>query len=100
MAYAVSYEVPGNEEIYGKVKAEIGNDRPQGLIVHLVVQREAGLQHIEVWESEESWVRFRDEEAQPAVNRFLKSIGFDDPAPAPAEEEIQVVDVMLGQAKT
>ena len=100
MAYAVSYEVPGNEEIYGKVKAEIGNDRPQGLIVHLVVQREAGLQHIEVWESEESWVRFRDEEAQPAVNRFLKSFGFDDPAPAPAEEEIQVVDVMLGQAKT
>ena len=99
MTYAVSYEVPGNEEIYEKVKAEIGNDRPEGLVVHLVVQREAGLQHIEVWETEDSWVKFRDEEAQPAVNRFLKSIGFDEPPPAPAEEELQVIDVMLGQAK-
>lgn len=100
MAYSVSYTVPGNEEIYAKVKAEIGNDQPQGLIVHLVVQQEAGLKHIEVWDSEESWVKFRDEEAQPAVNRFLKSIGFDEPPPAPPEEELQVIDVMLGQAKT
>lgn len=97
MPYAVSYEVPGNEEIYAKVKSEIGNDRPQGLIVHLVVQRDAGLQHVEVWESKDRWVRFRDEEVQPAVGRFLKSIGFDEAPPPSEEEELHVIDVMLGK---
>lgn len=67
MPDAVEYEVPGDEQIYDRVKAAIGQAGSEGLIVHLVVKNPSGLRHVEVWESKESWERFRDEEVQPAV---------------------------------
>lgn len=94
--YATSYEVPADEQIYGRVKSEIGSEQAKGLIVHLVVKSDHGLRHIGVWESEADWERFRDERVRPAVGRVLAAAGFTNPPPAPPEQELQVVDVVTG----
>ena len=96
MAYALEYEVPATTDIYARVKAEIGDDLPQGMVSHLVVQQEHGLRHITVWESKEDWERFRDGRLQPAVGRVLVAAGTSAPPPAPPTQELQVVDVLTG----
>lgn len=96
MAYAVEYEVPGNEQIYAKVKAEIGEETPDGMVVHFVVKSEGGLRHFEVWDSQQDWERFRDERVDPAVGKVLASLGFEGERPTPHEQVMEVVDVWTG----
>ncbi len=94
MAYACSYEVPADEQIYQRVKAEIGEAPPPGLVLHLVVKADPGLRHIGVWESQADWERFRDERVEPAVGKVLTAAGLSHLPPPPVVEEMQVVDVI------
>jgi hypothetical protein len=34
MSYAFYYDVPGTEELYRRIKAEIGDEPPKGQVVH------------------------------------------------------------------
>jgi hypothetical protein len=76
------------------VKAEIGEQHPQGLLVQLVVKPEAGgLRHIFVWESKEDWDHFQTNHVEPAVNKVLSDMGIASPRPpAPAVEEMVLID--------
>jgi len=94
MSFACSYEVPADEQLYRRVKSEIGEEQPSGLIVHLVVKSEGGLRHIGVWESEDHWARFRDGRVRPAVGRVLAAAGIPDAPPPPDEQVLDVVDVL------
>ena len=96
MPYACSYEVPADEQTYQRVKTEIGDDAPAGLVLHLVVRSDRGLRHIGVWESQADWERFRRERVEPAVGKVLRAAGVTQPPPRPVEHELQVVDVMTG----
>ena len=96
MPYACSYKVPADEHLYRKVKSEIGEEAPKGLVVHLVVESEGGLRHIGVWDTRSDWERFRDERIQPAVGKVLTAAGFSQLPPRPVEEEMAVVDVVIG----
>ena len=42
MPYALEFEVPGNEALYERVKSEIGDEQPAGLLVHMVVKTSRG----------------------------------------------------------
>jgi hypothetical protein len=95
MSYAFFYDAPGDERIYGKVKAEIGQEQPKGLLVQLVTKRhEGGLRHLNVWESKEEWERFREERVEPALAKVLAGIGVAEPPPRPPVDELDVVDVI------
>ena len=94
--YATSYEVPADEQLYRRVKSEIGDDRAPGMVVHLVIKSDHGLRHIGVWESQADWERFRNERVGPAVGRVLDAAGVTERPPAPVEQELQVVDVLTG----
>ena len=95
MAYGCIYEVPGDEHMYAKVKAEIGEDQPQGLIAQLVSKLETGgLRHITVWESKEQWERFQAERVGPAVGKVLAGMGISEPPGCPAVTEMELVDVI------
>lgn len=96
MAYAFSYDVPGNEAMYAKIRALIGDDPPKGLVVHLAFKTDQGIRHIGVWDSEEVWQRFHDERSQPAVNKVLAQAGFGGSAPEPPLDVLELVDVWLG----
>jgi hypothetical protein len=95
MAYAFFYDVPGDERMYGQVKAEIGEARPDGLIFQLVTKRhEGGLRHINVWDSKEDWLRFQEARVGPAVAKVLSRIGVTEAPPPPRVEEMDLVDVV------
>ena len=96
MAYAFQYDVPADEEFYRRVAAEIGADRPKGVITHLVVKCDGGLRHIGVWESKEDWERFRSERVGPALEKVFAAFGVADPPPPPPEQELDLVDALLG----
>lgn len=96
MVYGVEYEVPGDAELYGQVKTAIGDDHPDGLLVHLVVKTAAGLRHTEVWTSIEQQGRFHRERVEPAVHAVLTSLGFTEAPPEPATAELVLVDVVTG----
>ena len=95
MSYAFYYDVPGDEHIYEKVKAEIGEERPKGLRLLLVVRGESGgLRHFHVWESRADWERFAEGRVQPAVAAVLAGMGLADPPPRPTETEMEMVDLI------
>jgi hypothetical protein len=96
MTYACSYEVPATVEMYRKVRSIIGDAKPPGMVAHVVVRTDAGLRHIEVWDTEEHWQRFHDEQVEPAVHRVLTDAGFTTMPPDPPTDRLDVVDVWLG----
>jgi hypothetical protein len=93
--YAFSYEVPGNEGFYRGIKAELGA-APEGLLMHMVVQTEGGLRHVNVWRTRQEWEDYRDQTVRPAVNRALSALGIPEP-PTPEEEPMPLVDLVCGR---
>ena len=65
MTYAFIQDVPANEEMYAEIRARLADRGPGGLIAHVVIEREAGLRYVDVWETEADWDRFRDERSSP-----------------------------------
>jgi len=95
MSYAMLYDVPADEETYRRVNAAIGDEKPKGLIVHLVLQAEGGLRHIGVWGSQQDWQRFHDERLEPAVHSVLTAAGLTEMPPDPPVQEFELVDVWM-----
>jgi len=98
MTYAFIQDVPANAEIYSKIRAELGDLPPAGLVAHLVLQRPGGLRYVDVWDDEQSWIRFRDEQVEPVVSRVLTGYGIKADHSHVSSEEIDVLDVWLGAA--
>lgn len=96
MHYAFQFDVPADEGFYRRVAAEIGEQRPAGVVAHLVVKCDGGLRHIGLWKSREDWERFRSERLNPALERVLAAVGVADPPPAPREHELELVDAIFG----
>jgi len=96
MSYAFFYDVPGDKGMYEQVKAQIGEEQPKGLVLHLVVKREAGLRHFNVWESRQEWERFQQEKVAPAVTKVLAANGVTEPPPRPEAQEMDLVDITTG----
>ena len=70
MAIAILVDNPeGSQEVYEKVRAQLGLDAPAGGIFHLAgPSPNGGWQVLEVWESEEEAMRFRNERLMPAFD--------------------------------
>ena len=95
MAYGCIYDVPGDEHIYARVKAEIGEDHPPGLVAQLVSKVETGgLRHITVWDSREQWERYQAERVGPAIGRVLAGTGVTEAPSRPHVTEMDLVDVI------
>ena len=59
----------GSQEIYEKVRAQLGLEGPAGGIFHLAgPSPNGGWRVLEVWESEEDARRFREERLLPAFD--------------------------------
>ena len=81
MAVAMLIDNPdGSQEIYEKLRTELGLDRPLGGRVHVAgPSPTGGWRVIEVWESVEEASRFLRERFAPA----LKAVGFTGRPPEP-----------------
>jgi hypothetical protein len=96
MTYALSYDVPADQEMYARVSEAVGDEQPKGLLAHLVVEIDGGLRHIGVWDSAEDWQRFHDERVEPAIHAVLTAAGFTTMPPEPTVDELKLVDFRLG----
>lgn len=96
MPYAMVYDVPADENVYRQITAALGDEKPEGLIVHVVLQAETGLRHIEVWNSDQDWRRFRDQRLEPAIHAVLTAAGFTHMPPSPPVQEFKLIDVLTG----
>ena len=98
MPYAFIQDVPANAEIYSMIKARLGSTTPPGLIAHIVITREAGLRYVDVWETEDAWIQFRDEHVEPAVAEVLAGFGFPHDHSMVVTEQVEVIDVWVGES--
>jgi hypothetical protein len=58
-------------EDYERVSKAVGDEAPDGLIVHAAGEEEGKWLSVSVWESEEHANRFRDQRLMPAVTQAL-----------------------------
>ncbi len=93
MTYAFTQDVPLSRAMYDELRRELGDERPEGMILHLVTERERGLQYLDVWESEAACDRFVNERVNPALGRLLARAGFTGERREPPRTPISVVDV-------
>ena len=70
MAIAVVVDNPdGSQESYEKVRAQLGLETPAGGIFHAAgPSPDGGWRVMEVWESQEDAMRFREERLMPAFD--------------------------------
>lgn len=100
MTYAFTQDVPIDGALYQRIVEGVGPDTPQGLILHLAIERpEGGLRYIDVWESEEDSDRFAEERLHPVVHPLLGEVFDGDLPDEPSRTEIRVVH-MWGTAVT
>ncbi len=92
MTYAFTQDVPIDADFYQRIVAGLGSEIPNGLIVHLAVQRpEGGLRYIDVWESEEDAERFAEERLHPVVHPLLGEIFGEELPPEPERTVLPVI---------
>ena len=79
MAIAMMVDNPqGSEELYEKIRAHLGLEKPAGGIFHIAgPSPNGGWRVIEVWDSEEEATSFLQERFIPA----LRELGVDGPPP-------------------
>lgn len=91
MPFAITIDVPASWETYQRVRADIGDAAPGGLIVHVAGPTDEGFRIIDLWETEEAFTRFQRERLAPAVARHADSTN-----PQPSIRGLQVEDVLEG----
>ncbi len=94
MTYAFTQDVPIDAAFYARIVEQLGPEPPDGLIVHLAIERaEGGLRYLDVWESEEHCERFIEERLHPVVHGLLREIFGDALPPEPEQLSLSVVHV-------
>lgn len=78
MPYGVMQDMPNvTESEYLLVEKHFGPDRPDGLLAHVSGPTDEGWRVINVWDSEESFQRFRSERLMRAAGLAAQEDGFD-----------------------
>jgi hypothetical protein len=91
--YAWQQDVPIDAAVYSRIRERLGSPAPDGLIVHLALEREDGtLRYFDIWRSREDCDRFTEERLHPAVGPVLMEAGIH-PDREPPRDDIHVVEV-------
>jgi hypothetical protein len=92
--YAYTQDVPIGEELYAKIRANLGTEPLPGLLVHIVVRRDGGLlRYIDVWESKEACDAAFEKFIHPAVYAAFKEAKFRPPG-EPRRDEVSIVELV------
>jgi hypothetical protein len=101
--YAFEQDVPIGRSVYADIVARLGDEVPQGLLLHVALEREDGtLRYLDVWEDQATCDRFAEERLHPAVRPALEAADIH-PDGEPSRAELGVVHMwgaMLAQPVT
>src|SRR3569623_1658473 len=99
LMYAFMQDVPINDELYAKIRANLGAEPLPGLLFPFVVRREDGLlRYIDVWESAEACGQTFEKRIHPAEFAAFKEAKFR-PSGEPSRTEMPVVALMVGATR-
>jgi hypothetical protein len=95
--YAFEQDVPIDATVYAKITAGIsertGGQVPQGVILHVAIEREDGhISYLDLWETEEDCDRFTEEVLHKVVGPALAEAGIRV-AGEPPRRAVKVIDV-------
>ena len=92
MTFAFTQDVPIDATFYTRITDGLGEAPPEGLVVHLAIERaEGGLRYIDVWESEAHWDRFVEERLHPVVHGLLSEVFGEHLPPEPEQIPLPVI---------
>ena len=98
MPYTFIQDVPIDEAFYKRIVDRFGPEPPKGLISHVALARpEGGLRYIDVWESEDDWDRFAEEQLHPVVHPLLQELFDGNLPPEPERTPASLVHVWVSQ---
>ncbi len=90
MAVRIALELEATADQYDEVNGKIGEDPPDGLIVHSAVDKGDTMKIVDVWESAEKFGAFAQGKLGPA---FAEVMGESGSAPTPEIEELHNYEV-------
>ncbi len=61
MSYAFVLDIPATWDTYLGIADVLGAPAPEGLVIHVAGPTEEGFRMIGIWDSRETWDRFRDD---------------------------------------
>ncbi len=94
MTYCFTQDVPIDAATYQHITDGLGDKAPEGLIVHLAVERpDGGLRYFDVWESVEDCDRFVEERLHPVVHPMLAAVFGEVLPPEPERLPLGVIHV-------
>jgi hypothetical protein len=101
MAYGILATVPRPADMYNAVNAQVnemlGDNAPDGLLVHVARRTADGFQVIEVWESKQQCDDFQDRVLAPIIDRVS---GGQAPRREDVTEEFDVLNYFVGTGAT
>lgn len=72
--YAWVQDVPIGRSVYGDIMEGLGSETPDGLLLHLAYETEAGgLRYVDIWRDREACDRFCEDQLHPIVHPLLES---------------------------
>jgi hypothetical protein len=89
MAVLISMEFPATTDQYDQVNEAIGEEPPDGLMVHTATDMDGTMRIVDVWESADKFAAF-GERLGPAVEAVL---GAGGPGPQPEIQELHNLEV-------
>jgi len=90
--YAFTQDVPIDATTYQRIRDGLGDDPPDGLVVHLAIARpEGGLTYVDVWSSREDAERFTEDRLHPVVHAMLREVFGDELPPEPERRALEVI---------
>jgi hypothetical protein len=94
MTFAFTQDVPIDAAFYSRIRAGLGDEPPEGLVVHLALENpEGGLRYVDIWESEQHWNEFVEQRLHPVIHGLLHEVFGDDLPPEPELTPISLVHV-------
>lgn len=68
MSYAVVQDIPATWDTYIGIAEVLGASAPEGLVFHVAGPTEEGFRMIGIWDSKETWDRFRDDRLREVLD--------------------------------
>lgn len=95
MTYAWTQDVPIDMAVYERIRAQMGPEAGEGMILHVVTRIPGGLRYLDVWESQEACDRFFEERVHPALGAVFAQMGIPFPEVEPPRTPLEVTDVWM-----
>jgi hypothetical protein len=78
------------------MRQTLGDDPPEGIIVHLVYRTDEGVRHVAAWETAEDWEKFHESRAKSALKTMTEEKGFFRPSGIEPPKEVELLDIWFG----